>query len=174
MATQRLFFALWPEDAWQRQLHELARSILSARAGRPVASANLHLTLAFLGSVDRSTRACLEQAADAIHVGAFLVRFDRVGYWAKPRILWLGCSAAPPALAALAAALADAQAACGLVPERRPYVPHLTLARKLARNPGCPAFAPLDWPVERFALVESCADPDGVRYQPLRFWDLGK
>ena len=80
--------------------------------------------------------------------------------------------AGPPGLAGRAGGVAEDQAASGVGPEGRPDVPHLPLARKLARNPGSPALAPLDWPVERFALVESCTHPDGVRYQPLRFWDL--
>jgi 2'-5' RNA ligase len=46
----RLFVALWPDESLQRQL--LAQSAPLAELGRRIPARNLHVTLAFLGSVE--------------------------------------------------------------------------------------------------------------------------
>ncbi len=172
VATQRLFFALWPEPELQLVLHRRGRELLGRESGRPVAADNLHLTLAFLGPVDAAVRACLERAAEAIRGAPFTLRFDHAGWFPRPRVFWLGCPGTPAPLAALVEALRAAQRDCGLEPEARPWVAHLTLARKVARRPHSVSFVPIEWPVGRFTLVESHTDPDGVRYRVLRSWSL--
>jgi len=172
VATQRLFFALWPEPGLQQTLHKLARELLGRERARLVAADNLHLTLAFLGSVDAATRDCLERAADAIRSAPFTLVFDCAGWFPRPRVFWLGCPETPPALAGLVLALRAAQRGCGLEPEARPWVPHLTVARKVNRRPRPTAFQTIDWRIARFALVESRTDPEGAHYTPLREWNL--
>ncbi|WP_312181746.1 2'-5' RNA ligase family protein, partial [Pantoea sp. CTOTU46764] len=55
MATQRLFFALELPAPLQQQLVQWRADNFAAEAGKPVAAANLHLTLAFLGEVSDET-----------------------------------------------------------------------------------------------------------------------
>jgi 2'-5' RNA ligase len=172
VATQRLFFALWPEEELQVRLARAGTALLPEQPGRPVAPGNLHATLVFLGDVDSDQRACVEAAADAVQGGAFSMTLDRFGYFRKPQVAWLGCRQVPPALLALVGQLNRGCAACGFPPERRPYEVHLTIARKVRRDPGRPPVIPIEWPVERFALVESVSTDRGVSYHPLRFWPL--
>jgi 2'-5' RNA ligase len=168
--TRRLFFALWPDAA--------VRDALVAVAARPlrrvkrVRPANLHMTLAFPGAVTRAVQDCLEAEAGAIAVPPFELCIDTAGYWPRPRIAWLGPAHAPAEIWALSGALRTALERCGLVPEARPFLPHITLARKV--NPGTTigAFEPVHWPVGHFALVESVTDPAGAVYRPLRSWPL--
>jgi 2'-5' RNA ligase len=47
----KLFFALWPSDDQRAALVALTGPAIAPIAGKPVQSANLHVTLAFLGSV---------------------------------------------------------------------------------------------------------------------------
>ncbi|MBF4651936.1 RNA 2',3'-cyclic phosphodiesterase, partial [Serratia marcescens] len=47
--SRRLFFALSLPDALQQQVIRWRAEAFAPEAGRPVAAANLHLTLAFLG-----------------------------------------------------------------------------------------------------------------------------
>jgi 2'-5' RNA ligase len=116
---------------------------------------------------------CVEAAATALApLPSFTLTFDRFGYFRGPQVAWLGCSRTPPALLDLVAQLGHGCAACGFPPEQRPYAVHLTVARKLRRDPGRAPFMPIEWRVGRFALVESVSDDEGVHYRPLRFWGL--
>jgi 2'-5' RNA ligase len=79
-----------------------------------------------------------------------------------PSVLWAGVAESSP-LADLHAASGAAIAACGLEVERRPYVPHVTLARLTPAVPrawtdrvlGDTARLEIDGlPVEQFRLFE--------------------
>ncbi len=150
----------------------IARGVLQGSRGKPVNEANLHITLVFLGSVPIETRRRLEDLVDRIQGAPFVLMLDRVGYWARPKVVWLGSGDIPPPLRALVEALNGAATACGLPPEARPYQPHLTLARKVPRriqDSGVPA---VRWPVRDFALVASRTLPSGAEYEVLRRWPL--
>jgi len=170
--TQRLFFALWPDPALQQRLAQAAAALLPRDAGRRVREENLHCTLVFLGAVEAAQRLCLEDAASLVRVEPFTLTLDRLGYFRRPQVAWLGCTTIPAALQALVAGLSYGAASCGFPPEQRPYAVHLTVARKLRRDPGRLPLMPIAWPVNQFALMESVSEPDGVHYRPLRFWDL--
>jgi 2'-5' RNA ligase len=167
---QRLFFALWPSEALREALaplHKLKREC----GGRAVATAKLHITLNFLGSIDGDTRDCLEQAAAEIAVPPFELILDQFGYWRRPRVVWFGCGETPDPLRQLVSELNRAIEGCGLQPERRPYHAHLTLLRK-ARQAPIEAAPKLRWPLTEFVLVESITNPEGVEYRVLRRWPL--
>jgi len=78
----------------------------------------------------------------------------------------------PTGLSRLVDNLGSSCDACGFPPERRPYEVHLTIARKVRRDPGRPLMMPIDWRIDRFALVESVSSEAGALYRPLRFWTL--
>lgn len=168
---RRLFFALWPEPALRERLYALGNDRLDA-GGRRMVPENLHLTLVFLGPVPEDIRRCLEERADGIRVPRFQLVLTRLGGLRRRGLVWIEPAQIPPPLLDLVQALQAAQAACGLEPEDREYQAHLTLARDVRRFPREDAIAPLDWAVERFVLVESCNDANGVRYEILRSWEL--
>jgi len=170
--TQRLFFALWPDAGLQHQFASVAQALLPTQSVRRVRPENLHCTLVFLGAVNAEQRLCLEQAANEVHVPRFTLVLDRSGYFRKPQVAWLGSSRLPVELLELVAGLTHAAEVCGFPPEQRPYAVHLTVARKVARDPGRLPFLPVSWTVQRFALVESVSTPDGMGYRPLCFWEL--
>jgi len=172
VATQRLFFALWPEPDLQQLLAKTAATLLPKAGGRPVPAANLHCTLVFLGNVDAAQRSCLEDAASRVEAKPFALQFDRFGYFRRPQAAWFGCAVTPPALRELVAGLNHAAGVCGFPSEQRPYAVHLTVMRKLRCDPGSLPLLPISWEVGRFALVESVSGDAGVHYQPLRFWQL--
>ena len=170
--TRRLFFALWPSAELQQECYRRASRVVREGGGRPVAAANLHLTLAFPGSVDAETCVCLEAIAAAISLPPFTLNLDHAGYWPRPRVSWLGISETPPVLRELARRLNDGMAQCGLEPEQRPFAAHLTVARKALRGPQQPAVEPLLWMVADFVLVESLTLPEGAQYRVIRRWSL--
>ena len=170
-ATQRLFFALWPDAAVRTALDETGKSLLGKRIKR-VPAANLHLTLAFAGPVTASVRQCLESAAATIQVAPFELSIDHCGHWPRPRIAWIGPTHVPPGLWSLVGGLRTAFESCGLQVETRPYQPHVTLARKISKLANESPITPVAWSIRSFSLVESVTHPRGVRYQRLVSWTL--
>ncbi len=172
---ERLFFALWPDPGRQRAWHRLGREV--AEAGRPVAAANLHLTLLFLGEVDGQRRRCLEAVArQAAGVAApFELTLERWGHWRRSRVVWLGPRRTPPPLARLVSSLRQgAQTRCELPAEAHPFRPHVTLARGVRAAPDrWPELEPQRWPVEDFVLVRSLLRTSAPpRYTVVARWPL--
>ncbi|HHH45361.1 MAG TPA: RNA 2',3'-cyclic phosphodiesterase [Gammaproteobacteria bacterium] len=166
--TRRLFFALWPDADVRKQLAVAARQWTR----RPVADANLHLTLQFLGGRTAAELACCREAAGTVQGEAFELQLDYLGGWTKPRVQWLGTSHIPPALLQLVEQLQAALLPCGIDAPTRRYVPHVTLSRK-EKNPRVQAgLAPVCWQVEDFVLAESVSTEQGVRYDVLQRWPL--
>lgn len=101
MATQRLFFALELPDSLQQQLVRWRAENFAEDDGKPVAAANLHLTLAFLGEVSSETSQKLQQLAARIVQPGFTLNLDDAGHWPRPGVVWLGCQRAPPRIIAV-------------------------------------------------------------------------
>lgn len=145
-----------------------ARDLYSPPPGRRVPAHNLHLTLRFLGNVPAEQVAEVEAAASAVRAPAFELVLDRFGWFPAARVLWLG-GAAPEAGVRLVDALDEALAPLALGYDRRAWVPHVTVFRKVTDGRRRPQFTPLHWRVRRFVLVESLP---GAPYQLLRSWSL--
>lgn len=168
---QRLFFAVWPDEAARRALAALGQRTLS-RQGKPVPAENMHITLVFLGSVTAEQRACAEYAAAQVAASPFTLCLERLGWFRRARVLWSAPAQIPRPLHTLAADLNRGLEACGFEPDTRPYHAHVTLARKVARRVDEGAHPPIEWRVDAFHLVQSRTHPDGSRYQTLRSWPL--
>ncbi|EIK52838.1 2'-5' RNA ligase [Stutzerimonas stutzeri TS44] len=164
----RLFFALPCPPAQAAAICTWRDGL--ALDGRPVPAQNLHLTLAFLGAQPTSRLEELTRLAAGLDCPAFALRLDRLATIGKGFICLLP-SAAPPALDYLVAALRAQLATQGLVPDSRPFLPHLTLTRHAhERAHGhSPAFA---WTVDRFVLFVSETTAQGARYRELGSWPL--
>jgi 2'-5' RNA ligase len=169
---RRLFLALWPDDGLRRRLRDLLARDLSIRNGRPEPVANLHVTLVFIGSVGSERVNAIEQAVAGVSGEAFELLLERVGYWERPRILWLGPREAPAALITLVKDLRAALETCGIAAETRPYLPHMTLARKVQRPPPAVMPEPVRWPVGVFSLMESVPCEHRSAYRELARWPL--
>jgi 2'-5' RNA ligase len=168
---QRLFFALWPTPAVRERLAALT-SDLPRRAGFRVPAANLHITLVFLGGVDPETSQRVLAAAGDATGRTFRLRLDHSGYWPRPRVAWVGPHKVPPALAGLQGALCAALERAGVAYDRRPFVPHVTVARDARAPLGLAPDRPIHWTVDAYALVESVTHPGGARYTVLQTWPL--
>lgn len=142
------------------------------KRGKPVSFDNLHVTLVFLGAVEQERRVCAESVAAQVEVASFTLSFDRLGYWPRPRVVWSSPSDPPQPLAELVSTLNQELRGCGFSPESRPYRAHLTLARKVTSPLPDVAHAPVDWPIDKFHLVQSETHPDGARYRVLKSWPL--
>jgi 2'-5' RNA ligase len=166
--SSRLFFALWPDDQTRLELVRLCHSI-EAKGFKPVQPQNIHVTLVFLGLVDASSELLIKHSVAGISAEPFVLTFDQLSYWSKPKVLCLSYSQSVDELQMLVAALNREVASCGLQPETRPYKPHITLARHAQYLPDINV-EPIVWRAESFCLVESCSEPEGVCYKVRQQW----
>jgi 2'-5' RNA ligase len=166
---RRVFFGLVPNEETRALLIGATRRAVGAAGGRATAPDNLHLTLAFLGGV---TEAQLDKARAVPPLAAapFTLTLDRLGFWSRSQILWIGPTEPTEPLLALERALWGGLAEKRFQRERGRFRPHVTLARgaRAARAP----IRPVRWRIERLTLLESVQDPGGVRYVTLRDWPL--
>jgi len=170
----RMFFALWPDDAARAALAGLAAGVAAASGGRAPATANLHLTLAFIGDVAADRAEALREVARdvAAEIAPFTLALDRLGAFREGGIAWIGTAEVPPELAKMALRLARGLAAAGFRTERRAYAPHLTLARKCRTLPIPARTERVTWRVAELALVESSPQRGGSVYRDDSRWPL--
>ncbi len=168
----RVFFALWPDAATAARLDALARDLREHCGGRAMRRDTLHVTLAFVGDVERGRLAELLRIGAALSGAAFGLRLDRVGSWQNKRIVWVAPTHMPSELAELAVSLAAALRAAGYALEARPYAPHITLLRNAVRPPARESVDAFEWRIGGFALLESLRLPAGARYRKLGAWRL--
>ena len=171
----RCFIASWPDAAARRALAALTRDLYAANPElQPVAADNLHCTLAFVGALAVPRAAALARRLrriveppdvrrhdDAPHVW----RLDRLGWFAGPRVLWIG-GADDAHIAALAQEVRTLLDEAGIAYDRKPFAAHVTLARGLRTPPalpaGVPAFAPILWALAAPELAVSERDASGA------------
>jgi RNA 2',3'-cyclic 3'-phosphodiesterase len=173
----RAFFGLPVPEAQRAAMAVfLAACAAAAPQFRWTPAANLHLTIRFIGNVDR---ALVEAIADRLAARSLLA-FDlelgdlgTFGHGRHVRVVWQGVGARAEAVTALAAQVDAECAAAGLVGEKRPFQPHLTLARARARDgaelptvPEPPRVNP--WCATELVLFASRLSRTGAVYEPLR------
>lgn len=165
----RLFVALpLPENA------RLELAALKRRLDYPRFTRNPHLTLRFIGNAD-----CADPFAIAlgrIRCKPFELRLKRTGLLRRD-ILWLAPDPCP-LLLELKARIDEALAYAGLRPEKRPFWPHLTLARTrtgaAAVLIGELARLKIDicWQAEEFCLYNSVLQPQGALHEKVAGYRL--
>lgn len=169
----RVFFALALAPELRDDIADLARHVARKCFGRPVPGDNLHLTLAFIGSVERSRLPAVIAAGSTVQGDAMTISLDRLGGFRRAAVAWIAPSAPPPVLAALAANVTRALADAGIDFDARVFHPHLTIARHCRVAPEAGPAGPWCWRVDDFALFESPVGTGGSRYRALASWPLG-
>lgn len=123
----RLFVAIRPPGPIRDLLID---AMDDAPTLRWVGEDNLHLTLRFIGEVDRPMAEDIARSLDSIRAPAFALRIASVGRFDQRGggAVWAGVEP-KEAVAALATKVDRACVIAGLEPERRAFHPHVTLAR---------------------------------------------
>lgn len=144
--------------------------------------AQLHLTLRFIGSVDRHAAEEIALALSRVHAPPIEIALSGVGQFetrGRPNAVWAGVSPHDD-LAALHRKIDQALVRAGQEPERRAYLPHITLARINAASGAADRFleaqAGLGSPpftLEHFALFESHLGGEGASYHIVERYRLG-
>jgi len=165
--TLRVFFALVPDAATQTLLGVVARDVAMRAGGRAIVDANIHLTLAFIGDVSIERIDSLHRLVEALPREGFGLTLDCIGTFRHSDIAWIAPSHTPRPLLDLQSHLAVALAKNEFEIEERPFHAHVTLARRCRRNAAKAWSNPIEWNVQRVALLESVAGSDGVCYREL-------
>jgi 2'-5' RNA ligase len=141
----------------------------------------LHLTLRFIGEVERPIAQDLADALGRLRAERFQLRINGVGRFEQRSggALWAGVEPKPP-LAALAAKVERVCMAVGLEPERRAFHPHITLARWKGRRSREVAdflerrrgLKSEPFGVAEFILFESRLSRHGAHYEPVAAYPL--
>ena len=171
----RLFFALWPDESQREALAAATRAAVQVSDGRAVPSANLHVTLAFLGAVPEERVASVaglgRQLASKLAPGGLAspgreltLSFEQIEHWKKAQVLCAVAAEPVVAARALAAVLAQDLTASGFLPDLKPFRPHVTVARKVRSGPATEAIAKVSWSFTQFALMQSRTLPRGPEY----------
>ena len=175
----RLFVAIRPPASHRAALLALMGGVAGARWQ---SDDQLHLTLRFVGEVDRHCANDLVDALRTIRFAPFQAALAGVGTFDRKGVvdtLWAGVEPRDP-LASLHRKIDRACVAVGLPPESRAYRPHITLAR-FGRGGGLldpflrahAALASPPFPVTHFALFESHLGHEGASYRPIAHFGEG-
>ncbi|MGE0844734.1 MAG: RNA 2',3'-cyclic phosphodiesterase [Flavobacteriaceae bacterium] len=123
----RLFTGIEIPEATRRAISQLRAGVPGARWIDPE---NYHLTLRFVGDVDRRMAQEIAEALDRVERPAFDISFGSVGAFGgnRPHALWAGVRASPE-LMDLQAEQERLMQRIGLPAEGRKYQPHVTIAR---------------------------------------------
>ena len=142
----------------------------------------LHLTLRFVGEVERPIAEDLADALGRLRAPRFDLRIKGVGRFDQRSsgALWAGVEPKEP-VAALAAKIERVCLAVGLEPERRTFHPHITLARWRGHRSGDAedfvarrrALASAPFAVAAFTLFESHLSRHGAHYEEAVSYPLG-
>lgn len=178
MSSHRLFVALRPPQAIRALLLEKMQGLAAVRWQT---DDQLHITLRFIGEVDRHQAEDIAAALGSLYAPPPELRLNGVGSFEKsghPNALWAGVSPAAP-LEALHRKINQSLLRVGISPEARAYLPHITMAR-MGRTSG-----PLDgflavnahlsspsFRCEHAILYESQMGHGGSQYHPIARFPL--
>jgi RNA 2',3'-cyclic 3'-phosphodiesterase len=176
----RTFIAVFPPLEIREEALAKARRLFVGERVRWARPENVHLTLKFLGDVREEgleglcaalEKVCGSQAAfDAVLAG-----FGAFPSARRAQILWVGIGAGSSELRSLAANLDTALAPLGFEREKRPYIPHLTLARTRSKATSIkppPEENLGEFQVRHVELTESTLAPEGATYRTVRAFAL--
>jgi 2'-5' RNA ligase len=166
----RLFVAIRPPAAIRAILLGAMGGISGARWQ---SEDQLHLTLRFIGQVDRHLAGDVHAALGAIHQPRFEIALNGIGAFDRrgwPDAVWAGVSPHEP-LKALHKKVDAVLTRVGVSPDQRAFLPHITLAR-LKRNSGpvgnllenAGGLTSPPFTVDHFGLFESTLTADAAVY----------
>jgi 2'-5' RNA ligase len=173
----RAFFGIPVPEARRNQLEPYLAACAAAAADfRWTPAANLHLTIRFVGSVERAVVDEIADRLDQLRLPAFELALGELGTFKRGRlvrVVWLQVGVGADQARQLAARVEAECVRAGLEPEARPFQAHLTLARARPRDGAdLPTLAdpPLltPWPAAELVLFSSHLGRGGAVYEPLR------
>lgn len=175
----RLFVALRPPPAIRARLANTMDGVAGARWQD---DGQLHLTVRYIGEVERRVAEDVALALAQVHAAAPEITLNGVGAFdrrGRINALWAGV-APHDALASLHRKTDHALVRLGLAPEGRAYLPHITIARLGRADPleierwraDHAGLASATFRLEHLVLYESLLGSEGPRYETVMRWPL--
>lgn len=174
----RAFIALDIPPILREDVAALARQLKTSVKGRFVPRKNYHVTIAFLGNVTERELAGAMLALDeaASRFAPVELAPDGLGKFgrANDATLWLGFTQ-DPALMELAAFVRAGLDDAGVSFDAKPFLPHLTIARRAALDHGMLPMLPFPASAhaDELTLFKSTLTGDGAIYEPVYTVRLG-
>lgn len=181
----RLFVAVTPPDRAVRALDQAVEAVRRGAGGpRWTPVERWHLTLAFLGEVDESSRDAVAEQLQPVAAAAtpMTLRLAGAGTFPRggpPQVLWVGLDGDLDALSALAKGVSRAAKAARIRLDRKAFRPHLTIGRWRRGDPADQATAAAlsayqgdSFDVTEMALIRSHLGPK-PRYETVRTFRFG-
>lgn len=169
-------------EAWRKKaLPEVKEKGPAKRGGKPAKTAepvavptvNLHITLAFLGTITPRQHETVMREMETVKGQPFSLRLNTTGIWDGPKILQAAPEEPDDALVELARQVRKAARRAGVEVDNQPYRPHVTLVRKATSMLPPPLFTPdIEASFDQFHLFESFSHPQGVHYPIRHSWPL--
>ena len=182
----RTFIALELSDEIRKKLGALIQDLRTAvqfTPARPkwVRPESIHLTLKFLGQIEETMVEPIGEVMKkaALETPPFNIKVRNLGVFPherKPRVLWTGLSSGGEQTERLQQKLESGLIPLGFEAEKRPFHPHLTLARIKALRGTGPMMKVLanhkrrfvgENYIDKLALYKSELHPSGAVYTPL-------
>jgi len=165
----RLFVAVDLPDPVKKAVAALCHGIPGVRWLSPD---HLHLTIRFIGEVAADRAAAIRETLSGAVAAPFVCRLQGVGRFpakGRPRVIWVGVHA-ETGLMELAEMVEQRLRAIGILPEERPFSPHITLARLKEISPalvtsylaGHEQFHSEPFTVHAYHLYSSLLTPKGA------------
>ncbi len=158
----RYFFALWPDEATKDALATQADLLTQTTHCRPSLPQNLHLTLAYLDTL--TPEECDRIKSFNCPLAPFELKLTAALHWPELALAYFN-PAPSNSLKALHDFLNQHLLAQGFKPERRAFLPHITLARDYQNTLAADLFKPTHWFVHELCFVQSTPHPDTSDYQ---------
>jgi 2'-5' RNA ligase len=156
--TVRLFLALWPDASVRSQLDAHVKQWNFPPGCVRYLPKDWHLTLHFLGNIDRDHVADILLGV-AVPLQPCTLVLDQATIWPHGLAV-LTASKVPDSLHAFHAQLAESLRRLDLPVDARPYLPHVTLARRAGAATAPIGWPPVVWTVRNYVLVASGGNGD--------------
>lgn len=172
----RLFFALWPDDATRAACAQAARDLKTRMQpdGYLLKPERYHITLPYLGDyVSPEQEAAAIKVAQLVSLPPFNLTLDQANSFKNREVPWyLAPLETPAELILLHDHLRDALKGAGVAVERMRFVPHLTVVRNATVQLPPTRIKPVEWQVREFVLIRSVLHDQPAEYQVLGRWPL--
>ncbi|MCQ2555306.1 MAG: RNA 2',3'-cyclic phosphodiesterase [Clostridia bacterium] len=164
----RLFISINLDEETKKKILEVQDRLKSFGRGNFTKEDNLHLTLSFLGEVDVNDLPKVKRAMERVSFPKLHLRFGKTGCFRRDSELWWIGIDDNRALNTLQKKLTEELVKEGLKPDRKRFVPHITLSREMhtGLKEGL-SFKPFTYEASSISLMLSSRENGRLTYTSL-------